>query len=274
MEYSNCSLCGSDQFTDLRVQTFHDTYLDLIDSSYQDVERKLVKCDSCGLVYRSPTLSSDDIEILYNHFRDSSVLNESPEVYFNRITSLPPDASENYQKIIWLRRHIPNHLLTPSTILDIGCGGGVFLHTFNKFFPGWKRYGIEPTKTFSDLAAHMTDATIVNCSYSSNLFPVKFSLIILNQVLEHVKSPVSFLSSIRDDLIKDDSYLYLEVPDVKDLDLLPPDHDRFHGQHLSIFSPSTLSLCCEKAGFDVVVVEQIVTVRERNNLVALLRPKK
>ena len=61
----------------------------------------------------------------------------------------------------------------------------MFLHTFNNNFPGWKRYGIEPTKIFADLAAQMTDATILNCSYKPNAFPVKFSLIILNQVLEH-----------------------------------------------------------------------------------------
>ncbi len=272
MEYSNCSLCGSGEFVELQTQTFRDSYLDLIDKKYQEVERKLVKCENCGLIYRSPTLSSSDIEVLYNHFRDSSVLNENPEDYFTRISSLPPDCSENFQKIIWLRRRIPNHLTVPSKILDIGCGGGVFLHTFNNAFPGWKRFGIEPTKIFADLAAHMTEATILNTSYRPNLFPFKFSLVILNQVLEHIKSPVSFLASIREDLNQNQSYLYLEVPDIKDLDILPPDHDRFHSQHLSIFSPSTLSLCCEKAGFEVVDIDQLVTVRNRNNLVALLRP--
>ena len=134
MEYSNCSLCGSDKFSVLETQTFHDSYLDLIDKNYQEVERKLVKCENCGLIYRSPTLSSSDIEVLYSHFRDSSVLSETPKDYFTRISSLPPDSSENFQKIIWLRDRIPNHLTAPSNILDIGCGGGVLLHTFNIIF--------------------------------------------------------------------------------------------------------------------------------------------
>ncbi len=150
MKQTDCPLCGSNQKTVVRKQLFRDDYLDMINPDYQKVERFIVSCDGCGFTYRDPALDEKDLQILYAHFRDMSLRNESPDEYFNRITNLPAKESENTVKVEWLKGNLEKRLAYPGKILDIGCGGGVFLYTFNKLIPGWKLHGIATTSSFAE----------------------------------------------------------------------------------------------------------------------------
>ena len=271
MHTVDCPLCGSKSKSVLTTQSFKDDYLDMINNSYQDVVRQIVKCDDCGFIYRSPSLDSNDLNILYEKFRDMSIRNESPDEYFDRITSLPESESENYQKILWIQKHLVDSLPDTGSILDVGCGGGVFLNSFQKIFYNWNLFGVEPTTAFADLANRRASAKVLNCNYNSGLFSSKFDLVTCNQVLEHVIDPISFLKELKNDL-KSSGILYLEVPDVSDFDTLPPDHDRFHMQHLSIFSIKTLERACSVAGFSLIHSSIEKTVRGKNNVVVALSP--
>ena len=75
-------------------------------------------------------LDTAETKKLYLLFRDRTIRSENPDEYFDRISSLPAGESENYQRCIWLDNEIPR----TGKILDIGCGGGVFLHQFQGFF--------------------------------------------------------------------------------------------------------------------------------------------
>ena len=233
------------------------------------VERFIVSCDGCGFTYRDPALDEKDLQILYAHFRDMSLRNESPDEYFNRITNLPAKESENTVKVEWLKGNLEKRLAYPGKILDIGCGGGVFLYTFNKLIPGWKLHGIEPTSSFAKLAARRLGQPVIDGSYTAKLFDKKFDLITINQVLEHVKSPVNFLEAVSEDLAEG-GFVYLEVPDVRDFDFLPDNHDRFHMQHLSILSKDSLRTTCQNAGYKIATISQTITIRGKNNINVIL----
>ncbi len=271
MHFIDCPLCGSKSKDVLTVQKFKDDYLDMINPSYQDSIREIVKCNDCDFIYRSPALDSNDLEVLYKKFRDMSIRDETPDEYFNRITSLPNPESENYQKILWINNYIPKFLPSTGSVLDVGCGGGVFLNTFKKTFCDWNLFGVEPTNIFAELAKRRTSANVINGNYQSGLFGEKFDLLTCNQVLEHVIDPISFLKELKKDL-KPSGVLYLEVPDVSDFETLPPDHDRFHMQHLSIFSKKTLQYACSNAGYSVIKSTIEKTVRSKNNVVVALAP--
>ena len=269
MKISDCPLCFSRKKQIVRTQTFKDDYLDLIDRSYQSAVRQIVTCQDCGFTYRDPSLDKNDLEVLYAHFRDISFRNETPDQYFDRITGLAAKESENSAKVQWLKARIPKRLANPGNILDIGCGGGVFLHSFSKSFPNWNLHGVEPTSSFAELAARRLGETVIDGSYQSKMFNTKFDLITMIQVLEHVISPVDFLLDVANDLTPS-GLVYLEVPDIKDLDFLPDNHDRFHMQHLSIFSKDSLKRTCLKAGYKIEAIDQSITIRGKNNLNALL----
>ncbi len=167
---------------------------------------------------------------------------------------------------------IQHHLAQtkPGQLLDIGCGGGVFIHTFLENYPDWSANGVEPTPSFAELAGRRLGATVISGNYKSGLFPdTRFDLITINQVLEHVLDPVDFLRDVRRD-IAPGGYVYIEVPDVEDFSHLSPDHDRFRMQHLWVFSKASLANVCQHAGYRVHFMDQQVTVRGKRNVLALL----
>jgi len=174
MRSSDCPLCGSTHKTILTKQTFQDSYLELINPEYQSTDRFIVTCNDCDFTYRDPVLDDNDLEVLYARFRDMSFRNETPDTYFDRITSLPPDESENTAKVEWLKVRLPDRLAQPGHILDIGCGGGVFLYTFTQLNPGWVAYGIEPTSSFAQLAARRLGRPVIDGAHQKGLFEQKF----------------------------------------------------------------------------------------------------
>lgn len=269
MQHTDCIVCGSKRKEVLAQQSFDDHYLELIDPAYQKEQRSLSLCSDCGFVFHDPRLDEADMATLYNKFRDASFRQETPDEYFDRITGLPPEKSENYAKVQWLKDNLA--AMAPGKVLDIGCGGGVFMYTLTKQIPGWQGYGIEPTIAFAELAARRLGRPVLAEAYRPGLFPdVKFDLITINQVLEHVADPVDFLKGVQAELAEG-GRIYLEVPDVEDLAHLAPDHDRFLMQHLWVFSKSSLSNVCHQAGYTILRADQQVTLRGKRNLVFLLQ---
>lgn len=269
MRNTDCIICDSKSKRTVAEQTFNDEYLDLINPAYQSRSRRWVACEGCGFIYHDPQLDESDTAILYDKFRDGSFRNETPDQYFDRITSLPNEQSENLSKVQWLHLKLPGVLQRGGRILDIGCGGGVFLHTFLWHSSGWQASGVEPTIAFAELAARKLNRPVVAGNYSKGVCGVGFDLITCNQVLEHTIDPTMFLTDIFADLNKG-GHLYLEVPDTADFGLLPAAHDRFLMQHLWYFSRESLKRLADKVGFTTVAVEEQFTKRGRNNLVAVL----
>lgn len=170
MRSIDCIVCKSTHKKTLEDQCFDDEYLALIDTSYLSQIRRIVTCNECGFVYHDPQLDWADAETLYSKFRDASIRNETPDCYFDRITSLPAEESENFIKVAWIRKNAPELIERGGTLLDIGCGGGVFIHTFKNNFSNWNACGVEPTNAFAELAARRLGEPIISGNYKPNLW--------------------------------------------------------------------------------------------------------
>ena len=265
---STCPLCGSSESARLRLVTHRDDYLDLLEMNYDALSREWLQCTFCSHVHNSTRLSPEDLVTLYERFRDQEWRKESPDEYFDRITAMPAAASENSQKMSLLQRVVGSEKLSQGgAAIDIGCGGGVLLHTAKKALGGgWRFYGVEPTPSFAELGSRRTGAAVINGNYRAGLFAdIKFDLAMCCQVLEHLDRPSEFMGEIRSDLISD-GLLYLEVPDVSDFQTLPQDHDRFMVQHVSYFSQPTLQGLLTRSSFKILDSGISTTVRGRNNL--------
>ena len=129
MRRVNCIFCGPSKTRVFQDQSYHDPYLQIINPNYDRKEPyRWVSCEKCSFIYHNPQLDEEDIRLLYERFRDVSFRNESPDEYFDRITNLPNDESENYEKVTWLREHLPSEVLRDGLLLDVGCGGGIYPH--------------------------------------------------------------------------------------------------------------------------------------------------
>lgn len=262
----NCGASGGKKLVDVSKEV--DTYLDYIKIDYSNVKREYVKCDNCGLIYRTIILENDEKELLYRHYRDENFRNETREEYFERITSLPLKDSENFEKCQFLKQYIANDNVHQK-VLDVGCGAGVFLYSFQKVFNNWDTLGVEPTKDFSDVAKSK-GINIVNEYLDENTFNETFDLITLNHVLEHLDNYFDMLKMLKKYMSKT-SLLYIEVPSSKDIGYLDNSHDRFMCHHEVIFSELVLNNMAKGAGYEVVVNEVFFSKRKRNNVRLLLR---
>lgn len=273
-----CYLCGSEKASILREQDLRDPYLDLVNPEYNRVKRYWKVCQDCGFVYHSPTLTSDDEKILYARYRDESFRKESPDAYFDRITSLPPEKSENFMKISRLLQVMKQHSLVTEkkkhiSVLDIGCGGGVLLYTFRTLYPHVQLAGVEPTEAFAELAKRRLNVPVITARYREGLFAHQFDIILCTAVLEHVYDLRSFVSVIVRDL-SEDGVLFIEVPDILDFGKLPTEHDRLSAPHHYSFSPNSLKRLLGEQGLEVVFSNREITLRGRNTLSVVAKKDK
>ena len=236
----------------------------------KNLERKWFDCKSCKICFSIPRLTTKQIKYMYSNYRSESFRGETPDEYFDRITSYPPEESENLNKSQWIIKNI-NKEWKPNTILDIGCGGGVLLYTLSQLFKSAELFGIEPTKTYAELASRRTSALVENGYFEKESFKnLNFDLITCCQVLEHVADIDAFLINLKE-IAHKDSYIYIEVPDISDFTTLKHDHFIFsEPSHLWYFSSNSLFSIFESHGYKILSKEVTRTVRGRNDLRFLL----
>jgi hypothetical protein len=121
---TSCPLCGATAASVIRQVTCADPYLDLIGKSYSSTPREWLRCSNCGHIHNAVRLSAQEVTELYARFRDQEWRNESPDQYFDRVTSLPNAQSENVQKIRVIDEVTGISHRSGGRVLDVGCGGG------------------------------------------------------------------------------------------------------------------------------------------------------
>ena len=186
-------------------------------------------CKRCGFSYHNPTLSKRELTRLYDCYRDEFFRKESPDEYFDWITSLPHSESQNYKKTLRLDQLLEKYCGSlkgdkKNCIYDVGTGGGVFVKTFlDHSRYAWQAFGLEPTPAYAALAKRRLSIPIANSFYRPRIFEPKFDLITANKVLEHSEDPIGFLRGLREDL-DIGGMIYIEVPSVREVVTLPHDH--------------------------------------------------
>jgi SAM-dependent methyltransferase len=269
-----CYLCGSDRAVTLFEQTFQDPYLNLVNPELNAVTRHWKACADCGFVYRTPMLSESEQETLYRNYGDDVFKKESPDAYFDRIASMPPSESENHAKAVWLKDRLERvgTLLSVAgslSVLDVGCGAGLLMRKLKDVLPiPLDLCGVELNPDYAALAARRLRGDIRRVDYRPGLFGRKFSLVMCTKVLEHVRDPENFVGRLTDDLA-DGGVLFLEVPDIMDVENLPAEHDRFFIPHIYFFSPNAMAEILSRLGLGVISSRSVTTPSGRSYLQVL-----
>jgi len=269
MKEVGCCLCGSDAKSVLFAQEGFDPYLKTISEDLEKIPRFWCVCDNCGFVYRSPTLEDHELARLYEHYEEEIFKSTTPDAYFDKIVGIPDAESENVQKINWLKETLgeqgPGKPAAEMSVLDVGCGGGTLLYAIFEKLGCTDLCGVEMNKAYAGLAARRLDADIRNQSYSSGMFERTFDLVVNTKVLEHVPKPGAFIRELASDL-SPEGILFLEVPDIMDVYMLPPRHDRFYIPHIFYFSANTLREFLAGAGLSIITHRSVTTHRGRSYL--------
>ncbi len=228
MQYVNCNLCGADE---TRVITTQNDY-------------RVVQCSCCGLVYVNPRPTSEMLVKLYN---DYHIRNGKDANTWERLMK------KNFMEIsAMLNRLFPER----GRILDIGCGYGYFIKMMGN--ARWAAVGIEPSSRTSGYAKDK-GLTVIKTTIDDAEFPDEsFDAVTAFYVLEHLFDPLSAVKKIFM-LLKPGGVTVLRVPHttpiVKFLAVLRIKNNLYDLPfHLYDFSPKTIRLLLEKAGFSSIRV--------------------
>jgi SAM-dependent methyltransferase len=230
-EEPGCPLCGGVQ---------HAFVLEAPDRiSPEGLWFAVVRCQDCGLCFTNPRPTAPSMAQFY------------PPDY------RPHRAPGHCRRTLWRRlafwrrpRQSFPDMGRPGRLLDFGCGGGSFLQQMHAL--GWRVVGLD---TAADVVRRIRNElgleALVGTLPHPDLAPEQFDAITMWHALEHVHAPLEVLRAARR-LLVPGGRLIVEVPNFA---CLPA---RWFGalwcgldlpRHLTHFSPQTLRLMLELAGF-------------------------
>lgn len=239
-ESGDCDLCGSK-----RHKTFYmgDRYGMGVKSDF---------CEDCGLIFTNPRPIHAAMEEFYQrYYRLFYETVDRPSMAYIQNGIFEKRAQNIYTVLDDTIR-----LSKVKKVLDVGCSEGSVLRYIRDRHPGIPLEGIEPATAFAEFAASYASADIHTGNLQSYFAGRKeqigtYDLIILSHVLEHFVSPSKELQRIWE-LLSNDGYLYLEVPNIAS----PYGGlGQFHIAHLYYFYPETLQALLLKSGFSPVALK-------------------
>ena len=234
-----CNLCGS---TD-HLPVF----------SRERMETDSVICRRCGFLFTNPRPTQEEINKFYRRNYRKSDLNQN-----NGIKGYE-EGSSVYKRAAWLyeiaQKKFDERSIHSPAVLDVGCGSGIVLHLFRTRMPESRLHGIEPSPTYGNYAREKNNADIYAGDIESFAREKAdkrgfFDLVTMNHVLEHLYEPVNKLKLLRD-FLKPDGLVLLQVPNPFSPDC-PSALRMFHIAHVNQFSPQTLRMTFQLAGFSVL----------------------
>ena len=199
----------------------------------------LAYCNNCGLIY--------------NVAFDPELIEYSPD-YENSLHFSP-----RFQKHAedTANRLIQQYQLRNKDIIEIGCGQGDFLAMLQRLGDN-RVLGFDPSYTHEKTAAYPEDSTIevITQTYSMMHTSQPVDFICCRHVLEHIDSPVDFLSGIRCTIgQRSDCVVYFEVPNalytLKDMGVWDIIYE-----HCSYFTSESLVNIFMRAGFAPIHVTE------------------
>ncbi len=229
-----CTACGLTNF---------ELFLQCKDYTVSQETFNVVSCKGCGFKFTNPRPPDS---ILGNYYKAES--------YVSHTNSKKGVINKLYHAVrsYTLKKKVKliNSFVSRGTVLDYGCGTGMFLASLVK--DKWEAYGLEP----DDSARGIASALGLNVFSSKDKIQTyiadkKFNVITLWHVLEHVTDMAETLSFFKTKLHKD-GVLVIAVPNHVSYDAL---HYKEHWaafdvpRHLHHFELSTMKLLVEKAGF-------------------------
>ena len=155
------------------------------------------------------------------------------------------------------------------SVLDIGSGRGAFTKYIDKniTYTGLD-LSSKAIKYAQEENINVLEQTIE--SYANTNKEIH-DVVVAFQVLEHIVSPVNFLSRFKNNL-KDTSYIYIEVPDVVAAHK-GKNRQEFGLEHFHVFSMSSLDIMINKAGFKTIEINRIQDPSGKYTLFAFAKIK-
>jgi len=204
-----------------------------------------VRCRACGLVYLDPQPSDAQLEIIYgaDYYKPWGISEDAAGV-------------ERLKKLTFrslFARLGARTGIREGPLLDVGCATGFLLEEARA--RGFDPYGVELNEYSARLARQKLGAhRIHQGTLDGGPFQGRsFSVVVMSDVLEHVRSPSALLGQAHRRLA-DSGALVVVAPNVAALSrrILGKHWTDFKPEHLFYFDPDTLGALLARAGFELL----------------------
>jgi SAM-dependent methyltransferase len=240
-----CHLCGTSQVQPMLLE------------KQGAVSYHIIYCSACDLVQTAEQL--DAVSPAYRNL-DEGDINEG------RLWCQGKHKMKAFRQWHNLMGKFQKSSLGATRLLDVGCGTGGFLHFAREC--GFELYGYDASQAQANYARKdlpnvrkaLRPTEYLNSLSQDNL---KFHVVTLWDVLEHIRTPLDLLSQLR--LILDEKgLLFASVPNGRAIrwkqwigylrgkapELIP-------WEHVFYFSPHSLRVCLERTGFQVLEIGSV-----------------
>jgi 2-polyprenyl-3-methyl-5-hydroxy-6-metoxy-1,4-benzoquinol methylase len=214
-----CKICTEEKYHKINFNNFF-LRTDSSNKSLHDYEMRI--CDNCGVVYQYPPIPLDkvtkhykssyrktisQIELGKDHKIDLPVQFEQTRISFQRFY--------HFFKIVEKIKETEKELVlnNNTTILDYGAYQGVFLYACQKVWDvktignDYNEEGLKFAKNYLNINTTYKSEDIYN-----DVFEEKIDVCTAIHVLEHLHDPIKFLKHIKNNILKNKGYIYIEVP--------------------------------------------------------------
>lgn len=229
-EFIACQLCGSDMLQLLFTDAGHKLG---VNGRY-----RVVRCASCGHLYRNPNIKPERLGELYakkySDFLSGDYITNRVKKYRRTMDAFSPIFDDGKQR----------------RILDFGCGIGLFLELAHE--RGFETYGVDLSQDSIDQARARAGGERTWCGAPTDIPEIAaggFDIITMWSVLAHLPRAEETIRMLTDLLVPGGTLLIFTV-NANSL-LLKRNRNRWNGftkNHLFYYSSATLTTLLEKAG--------------------------
>ena len=219
---------------------------------YKNYYRHYYKCQNCEHFFSNKNFFSNNFyESNYSH----STYKLAIEKNFKRVTSLPKKKSDNYHRVLRIKKfNNKNYKIKSPKLLDIGSGIGVFPYQMKK--NGWIVTALETDITSSEHIKNNLKIKCLNNDFYKIKLKKKFNFITLNKVLEHVEFPQVFLKKAIK-LLKSKGIVYVEIPDAINAGKKSKNREEFAIEHIHVFSTKSLKIMLKNLKLKIMQIKSI-----------------
>ncbi|RMG33990.1 MAG: class I SAM-dependent methyltransferase [Planctomycetota bacterium] len=227
-----CDLCGRTSFEVIATRDRHG----------RPLQTALCRC--CGLVRHAELPSEQELAAFYaKEYRLRYHDEWTPSA--RRVMRAWKNAARIHRQ---LQPFLPATDRQRRSLLDVGSGIGCLPKLFEQ--TGWDAHGIEPNEGFQAYGKTRLRAPVERADLQSMPTELRWDVVTLVHVIEHLRSPRAALADIHRRL-QSDGLLYVECPN-----LAAPHAVRsrlFHYAHIFNFTPVTLTWLARSVGFEPVM---------------------
>ncbi len=212
---------------------------------------RLRRCGDCGVVFEDPRPAPERIKAFYDDaalWTRSTDAEGKPRSYVNELEAKTPVFRDLVRRIERFKRS--------GRVLDVGCGAGLLERVLDR--TRWQTLGIDLSPFIADFGRREFGAHIVDGRFETLGLPeAPYDVVVMKYVLDHMEEPDRALARARE-VLRPDGLLVLG--DLINIDspcarLFGPGHRLLHPMHFTYFSPRSIRLHLDRAGFRVVKID-------------------